>query len=52
LQIVPYLKTLINGIILLLFIIFLPAGITGGFKAFALRWGNSQKSRAGRNGAA
>jgi branched-chain amino acid transport system permease protein len=32
LQVVPYLKTLINGIILLLFIIFLPAGIAGGFK--------------------
>lgn len=30
LQVVPYLKTLINGLILLLFIIFLPAGITGG----------------------
>ena len=30
LQMVPYLKTLINGLILLLFIIFLPAGITGG----------------------
>jgi branched-chain amino acid transport system permease protein len=32
LQIVPHLKTLINGIILLLFIVFLPAGIVGGFK--------------------
>jgi len=33
LQIVPSLKTFINGVILLLFIVFLPAGITGGFKA-------------------
>jgi branched-chain amino acid transport system permease protein len=49
LQIVPYLKTLINGIILLLFIIFLPAGITGGFKALALRWGDSRKSSGGRD---
>ncbi len=31
LQIVPYLKTLINGIILMLFIIFLPNGIAGWF---------------------
>jgi branched-chain amino acid transport system permease protein len=31
LQIVPYLKTLINGIILMLFIIFLPNGIIGWF---------------------
>jgi branched-chain amino acid transport system permease protein len=30
LQMVPYLKTLINGIILLIFIIFLPSGIMGG----------------------
>ncbi|HME45309.1 MAG TPA: branched-chain amino acid ABC transporter permease [Syntrophorhabdales bacterium] len=52
LQIVPYLKTLINGIILLLFIIFLPAGITGGFKAFFYRWGHAWKSGKGRNGIA
>lgn len=45
LQMVPYLKTLINGIILLLFIIFLPAGITGGFKSLLSR-------KEGRNGAA
>jgi branched-chain amino acid transport system permease protein len=32
LQIVPSLKTLINGIILMLFLIFLPGGITGGVK--------------------
>ncbi len=31
LQILPYLKTLINGIILMLFIIFLPNGIIGWF---------------------
>jgi len=31
LQILPYLKTLINGIILMLFIIFLPRGIIGWF---------------------
>lgn len=37
LQIVPYLKTMINGLILLLFIIFLPSGITGGVKALAAR---------------
>ena len=29
LQVMPYLKTLINGVILMLFIIFLPNGITG-----------------------
>ena len=33
LQIVPQLKTLINGLILVLFIIFLPNGIMGGFRA-------------------
>jgi len=32
LQVVPSLKTLINGIILMLFIIFLPSGITGGIE--------------------
>lgn len=32
LQMVPQLKTLINGVILILFIMFLPAGIVGGFK--------------------
>jgi len=31
LQILPYLKTLINGIILMLFILFLPNGIIGWF---------------------
>jgi len=31
LQILPYLKTLINGVILMLFIIFLPRGIIGWF---------------------
>jgi branched-chain amino acid transport system permease protein len=52
LQIVPYLKTLINGIILLLFIVFLPAGIMGGFKASLSRWGHAWKSGKGRNGVA
>jgi len=32
LQVVPSLKTLINGIILMLFLIFLPAGISGGIE--------------------
>ena len=32
LQVIPSLKTLINGIILLLFLIFVPSGITGGFE--------------------
>ncbi len=43
LQIVPSLKTLINGIILMLFLIFLPAGITGGF---GKAWQKLYKSRA------
>lgn len=33
LQVIPSLKTMINGIILMLFLIFLPSGISGGFKA-------------------
>ncbi len=37
LQIVPYLKTLINGIILMLFIILLPTGITGGVNTILVR---------------
>ncbi len=37
LQVVPYLKTLINGVILLLFIVLLPAGITGGFNRLLSR---------------
>lgn len=37
LQTVPYLKTLINGIILMLFIILLPTGITGGVKTILAR---------------
>jgi branched-chain amino acid transport system permease protein len=52
LQIVPSLKTLINGIILLLFIIFLPAGITGGFKAMISRFGRGRKSGMEGHGAA
>jgi branched-chain amino acid transport system permease protein len=38
LQIVPSLKTLINGLILLIFIIFLPTGISTGFKRMSSRW--------------
>lgn len=34
LQVVPSLKTLLNGIILMLFLVFLPSGITGGFDTF------------------
>ncbi len=49
LQIVPSLRTLINGFILMLFIIFLPAGIAGGFKAFSSRWGLKSEER--RHGA-
>jgi branched-chain amino acid transport system permease protein len=52
LQIVPTLRTLIHGIILLFFLIFLPAGIAGGFKALFSRWGHSSKSGMGRNGVA
>jgi branched-chain amino acid transport system permease protein len=33
LQVIPSLKTMINGIILMLFLIFLPSGISGGFEA-------------------
>jgi branched-chain amino acid transport system permease protein len=43
LQVVPYLKTLINGVILLLFIIFLPAGIAGGFNRFLTRTAGARK---------
>jgi branched-chain amino acid transport system permease protein len=44
LQIVPTLRTLIDGVILLFFVIFLPAGIMGGFKALFERWGLLRKS--------
>jgi len=47
LQVVPYLKTLINGIILLLFIIFLPAGIAGGFKTLFSKRRNYRDSMVG-----
>ena len=48
LQIVPYLKTLINGIILMLFIVFLPSGIIGGFKTlFPKVEGSRENPRAG-----
>ncbi len=40
LQIVPTLRTLIHGIILLIFLIFLPTGIGGGFKVFFSRKGH------------
>ena len=40
LQIVPYLKTLINGVILMLFIVFLPSGIVGGFKTLLPKVGS------------
>ena len=49
LQIMPYLKTLINGIILMLFIIFLPNGITGWFSTIP---GKFVKSRRVANGPA
>jgi branched-chain amino acid transport system permease protein len=52
LQMVPTLRTLINGIILLVFIIFLPMGIAGGFKRILSRRDRSLKSGVGRNGAA
>jgi hypothetical protein len=52
LQIVPTLRTLINGFILLIFIIFLPTGIAGGFKALFSRRGHSLRSGMGRNGVA
>ncbi|MGD0661575.1 MAG: branched-chain amino acid ABC transporter permease [Syntrophorhabdales bacterium] len=52
LQIVPTLRTLINGFILLIFIIFLPTGIAGGFKALFARRGHSLRSGVGRNGVA
>lgn len=50
-QIVPTLRTLIDGVVLLLFIIFLPVGITGGVKGLVLRRRLS-KSGVERNGAA
>ena len=52
LQIVPTLRTLINGFILLIFIIFLPTGIAGGFKALLVRKGHSLRSEVGRDGIA
>lgn len=38
LQIVPELSVLLHGIILMLFIIFLPTGIIGGFKIIVSKW--------------
>jgi branched-chain amino acid transport system permease protein len=52
LQIVPTLRTLINGFILLIFIIFLPTGIAGGFKALFSRQRQSLRSGVRRNGVA
>jgi ABC-type branched-subunit amino acid transport system permease subunit len=43
LQVVPYVKTLINGVILLLFIIFLPNGIVGWFSTGPARHLKSRK---------
>ncbi len=47
LQVVPYVKTLINGVILLLFIIFLPNGIVGWFSAGPARYLKSRKVKHG-----
>jgi branched-chain amino acid transport system permease protein len=47
LQVVPSLKTLINGIILLLFLMFLPSGISGGIETIR---GKFFKSRINRYG--
>jgi branched-chain amino acid transport system permease protein len=49
LQVVPYLKTLINGIILMLFILFLPNGIIGWFDT---NLGRLLKTRRAVNGPA
>jgi len=49
LQIMPYLKTLINGIILMLFIIFLPNGIIGWFNTIPAKL---LKSRVAIDGSA
>jgi branched-chain amino acid transport system permease protein len=43
LQIVPSLKTLINGIILMLFILFLPGGIVGGVNSFRAKTQQSKE---------
>jgi branched-chain amino acid transport system permease protein len=45
LQVIPSLKTMINGIILMLFLIFLPSGISGGFDALKGRIIGSRTSR-------
>jgi branched-chain amino acid transport system permease protein len=52
LQIVPQLKTLINGIILVLFIIFLPNGIMGGFKALVAHRANKREAERTKYGTA
>ncbi len=44
LQVIPSLKTMINGIILMLFLIFLPSGISGGFEALKGRIAGSRTS--------
>ena len=50
LQVVPYLKTLINGVILMLFIVFLPSGIIGGFKTILPKLGGLRgRPRAGEH---
>jgi branched-chain amino acid transport system permease protein len=52
LQIVPTLRTFFHGIILLIFIIFLPTGIMGGFKALSWRRRHALKSEVEPNGIA
>jgi branched-chain amino acid transport system permease protein len=52
LQLVPTLRTLINGIILLIFIAFLPMGIAGGFKQLFSRRNSTIKPGVRTNGAA
>jgi branched-chain amino acid transport system permease protein len=50
LQLMPQLKTLINGIILLLFLIFLPTGIMGGVKTFIARRRDKREAEGKRYG--
>jgi branched-chain amino acid transport system permease protein len=47
LQIVPAIKTLINGIILMLFLLFLPSGIIGGINSYLARRRESKGSQDG-----
>jgi len=52
LQIVPTLRTFFHGIILLIFIIFLPTGIMGGLRTLSRRPSRSLKSEVEPNGIA